>query len=301
VSVPAIAVDPVGNGTGYLTTLAGHLPAGPGQIALGTQTLRALHRSVGQMVRVRVTWAGGVPGKPVTRPMRITGTVVLPAFGLPALAGTDLGTGAVVATPLLSGITTAMGCRGQITCYNFFLIRYRDGAVPPTATATLLAAAAKTHCPPGQCTVTADQRPGEIKNYTGIRDTPLILGLVLALLAVGTLTHVLVTGARRRRRDLAVLKALGCTRSQVRGVVAWQATALAVAALVIGVPAGIVVGRWTWAVFANAAGVSPQATIALPVVLLAVPVVTLLLANLIAAFPGRAAARLRPATVLRTE
>jgi hypothetical protein len=54
-------------------------------------------------------------------------------------------------------------------------------------------------------------------------------------------------------------------------------------------------------VFATEAGVSPQATVALPVVLLAVPAVTLLLANLIAAFPGRVAARLRPAAVLRTE
>jgi hypothetical protein len=87
----------------------------------------------------------------------------------------------------------------------------------------------------------------------------------------------------------------------VRGVVAWQATALAAAALMIGVPAGIIAGRWTWSVFATAAGVSPQATIALPVVLLAVPLVTLLLANVIAAFPGRVAARLRPAIVLRAE
>jgi predicted lysophospholipase L1 biosynthesis ABC-type transport system permease subunit len=226
---------------------------------------------------------------------------VLPAFGLPALPGTDLGTGAVVVPPLLSGITTDTGCKGQITCYNYFLLRYRDGAVPAGATAMLLAGAAQNNCPPGQCTVTADQRPGEIRNYTGIRDTPLLLGLVLAMLAVGTLMHVLVTGVRRRRRDLAVLKALGCTRSQVRAVVAWQATALAAAALLIGVPAGIIAGRLTWAVFANAAGISPQATIALPVVLLAVPLATLLLTSLIAAFPGRAAARLRPATVLRTE
>jgi hypothetical protein len=301
VQVPAIALDPLGQGTGYLTALDGRLPSGPGQIALGMQTLRALHRSVGQTVRVGVTFAGGVAGQPGIRTMRITGTVVLPAFGLPALPGTDLGIGAVVTAPLLSGITADTGCKRQITCYNYFLLRYRDGIVPPGATAMLLAGAAQDHCPPGVCTVTADQRPGEIKNYTGIRDTPLLLGLVLAVLAVGTLIHVLVTGVRRRRRDLAVLKALGFTRSQVRAVVAWQATALAAAALVIGVPAGIIAGRWTWAVFANAAGVSPQATIALPVVLLAVPLVTLLLANLIAAFPGRVAARLRPATVLRCE
>jgi predicted lysophospholipase L1 biosynthesis ABC-type transport system permease subunit len=226
---------------------------------------------------------------------------VFPAFGLPALAGTNLGTGAVVTTPLLSGITADTGCKGQITCYNFFLLRYRDGAIPATAAATLLARTAQEHCPPGQCTVTADQRPGDIRNYAGIRDTPLILAVVLALLAVGTLTHVLLTGVRRRRRDLAVLRALGFTSSQLRAVVAWQATALAAGALVIGVPAGIIAGRLTWAVFANAAGVAPQATIALPVVLLAVPALTLLLANLIAAFPGRVAARLRPATVLRSE
>ena len=300
-SVPAIAVDQMGSGTGYLTALAGRLPSGPGEIALGPQTLRALHRSVGQTVRVQVTWTGGVTGPPGTRVMRITGTVVLPAFGLPSLAGTDLGSGAVVAAPLLSGTTTDTGCDGTITCYNFFLLRYRDGAVPPAATATLQARAAQAGCPPGQCTVTADQRPGDIKDYAGIRDTPLVLALVLALLAIGTLTHVLTTGVRRRRRDLAVLKSLGLTRSQLRAVVAWQATALAAGALVLGVPAGVIAGRWTWAVFATAAGVSPQATVALPVVLLAVPAVTLLLAILIAAFPGRAAARLHPATVLRTE
>ena len=56
VQVPAIALDPLGQGTGYLTALDGRLPSGPDQIALGTQTLRALHRSVGQTVRVRVTF-----------------------------------------------------------------------------------------------------------------------------------------------------------------------------------------------------------------------------------------------------
>jgi FtsX-like permease family len=300
-NVPAISVDPVGGGTGYLTALAGRLPSRPGEIAFGAQTLRGLHRSVGQTVRVQVTWRGGVPGPPGWRTMRITGTVVLPAFGVPALAGTDLGSGAVVTAPLLSGITADTGCDGTITCYNFFLLRYRNGAVPATAEATLLSQAAKAGCPPGQCTVTADQRPGDIKDYNGIRDTPLILGLVLALLAAGTLIHVLVTAVRRRRRDLAVLKALGLTRAQLRAVIAWQATALAAAALVIGVPVGIIAGRWTWAVFASTGGVSARATVALPVVLLAVPAVTLLLANLIAAFPGRAAARLRPATVLRAE
>ena len=123
---------------------------------------------------------------------------------------------------------------------------------------------------------------------------------MLAVLAVATVAHVLLTGVRRRRRDMAVLKTLGFTRRQVLGTVAWEATALAAAALLIGIPVGVVAGRWAWALFADAAGVASQATVQVPLVLLAIPV-TIALANVIAAWPGWTAARLRPATVLRAE
>ena len=129
---------------------------------------------------------------------------------------------------------------------------------------------------------------------------PLLLGAVLALLAAGTLIHVLVTGVRRRRRDLAMLKALGLTRRQVLAVVEWQAAALAAVALLFGVPLGILAGRWSWAVFAGAAGVWPAASVPVPLVLATIPV-TVALAALIAAGPGRAAARVRAAVTLRAE
>jgi ABC-type lipoprotein release transport system permease subunit len=148
--------------------------------------------------------------------------------------------------------------------------------------------------------VTTGQRPADIKNYAGIRDTPLILGAVLALLAVGTLTHVLLTGVRRRRRDLAVLKTLGLLKSQVVMVVSWQATALTTAALLAGLPLGVVAGRWSWALFASFIGIADQADIPVPQLLLAIPA-ALVLANLIAAGPGRAAARTKPAPILHNE
>jgi ABC-type lipoprotein release transport system permease subunit len=148
--------------------------------------------------------------------------------------------------------------------------------------------------------VVSDQRPQDIRNYAGVRDTPLLLGAVLALLAVGTLLHVLVTGVRRRRRDLAMLKALGLVRRQVLGVVEWQAAALAATALLFGVPLGILAGRWAWALFAGSAGVSPAASVPVRLVLATIPV-TVALAALIAAGPGRAAARVRPGVTLRAE
>ena len=147
--------------------------------------------------------------------------------------------------------------------------------------------------------VADDQRPADIQGYAGIRDTPLILGAMLVLLGAAALAHVLVTGVRRRRRDLAILKIVGMRKAQLLRVVSWQATALTSAAPV-GIPLGIVAGRWSWALFAGSLGVAPGADVR-PVAVVAEAAVALLLAVLIAAVPGRTAARVRPAASLRTE
>jgi ABC-type antimicrobial peptide transport system permease subunit len=299
--VAAVGVSQM-HGDGYLTMLAGRPPTNAGEIALGAQTMRALGVRIGQTVRATVDWATGHPGPPTRRLLRVTGTVVLPDFGQSGLSSdTDLGNGAVVSPALLSTIQTFPGCTSaRDTCYSLLLFRYRPGTNLAAARTALLAAAARAGCPYGACTVTANQQPGDIKNYAAIRDTPLTLAAVLGVLAVGTLAHVLLTGVRRRRRDLAVLKTLGFTRGQVLRTVGWEASALAAAALAVGIPVGVIAGRLSWALFAGAAGIADHATVAVPLVLLAIPA-TLLLANVIAAWPGWAAARLRPAQVLRAE
>jgi len=301
--VPVVGVDPI-HGDGYLTMLAGRPPVNTGEIALGAQTMRALGVRIGQTVRARVDWATGELGPATQHLLRVTGTVVLPDFGQAGLSNdTDLGNGAVVSPALLSiaNPSGVPGCTtGRATCYSLFLFRYRPDTDTTAAATALLAAAAMKGCPYGSCTVTADQRPGDIKNYAAIRDTPLTLAAVLGVLAIGTLAHVLITGVRRRRRDLAVLKTLGFTRWEVLRTVAWEASALAAAALVVGIPLGVIAGRVGWALFANATGIASKATVNVPLVLLAIPA-TLVLANIIAAWPGWTAARLRPATVLRTE
>jgi ABC-type antimicrobial peptide transport system permease subunit len=298
--VAAIGINPV-RGQGYFTLLTGHYPSGPGQIVLGAQTLRAIHRQLGQTVPVVANPVAAF-GPARRQTMRIVGVAVFPEFGRGTFAATDLGTGAAVSAPMLSEPFPPTGCGARATCYNFFLLRYRPGTDLAAAASRLTAAVIKLGClpGPGSCSVASDQRPSDIKNYASIRDTPLILGAVLALLAVATLAHALFTGVRRRRRDLAVLKTLGLRRSQVVRVVSWQASALAAAALLAGLPLGVLAGRWAWALFAGSAGVSDQAAIPAAPVLLAVPVV-LVLANLIAAGPGWAAARISPAITLRSE
>jgi len=299
--LPAIGVDQPRDG-GYLTLLAGRAPAKPDEIALGAQTLRAIGRQVGQSIPVTIDQVI-THGPDVRRIMRIVGVAVFPAFSRGSFAPTGLGTGAVVTASVLSvqsqpGATSL--CVTRATCYNFFLLRYQPGTDQGAAAARVSGTLLASGCPPGSCTVGADERPGDIKNYAAIRDTPLVLAAVLVVLAVATLAHVLLTGVRRRRRDLAVLKTLGLARSQLLRVVAWEASAFAATALVIGVPLGVLAGRWAWAVFAGAAGVGSEAEVPVTLLLLAIPV-TLLLANLIAAGPGWGAARVRPAGVLRAE
>jgi predicted lysophospholipase L1 biosynthesis ABC-type transport system permease subunit len=127
-----------------------------------------------------------------------------------------------------------------------------------------------------------------------------LLAALVALLALGTMTHTLVTSVRRRRRDLAVLKTLGFVRGQVAATIAWQATTFAVVALVLGVPLGLAAGRWAWQLTAAALGVDSGPVVPVAA-LVAVVVGTLGAANLVAAGPGRAASRLRPAAALRSE
>ena len=145
--------------------------------------------------------------------------------------------------------------------------------------------------------------PTPLSPVQAVRDVaalPLALSAFLAVLAVGAVGHALSIAVRRRRHELAVLRALGLTRWQSRLVIGTQATLLALIGLAFGIPLGIALGRVLWHAAADITPLAyspPWAALAL---LLIVPV-ALLAANLLAAWPARRAARLRTAHILRTE
>jgi putative ABC transport system permease protein len=144
------------------------------------------------------------------------------------------------------------------------------------------------------------QRPAEVANAGTLRATPSYLAFALAAAAVAALGLTLIASVRRRRRDLALLKALGFTQRQLAAVVAWQATVAAVIGLIIGVPVGALIGRELWTLFARSINVVPEPTVPVFSVIL-VCVGALLFANLVALLPGRSAARTSAALVLRAE
>jgi predicted lysophospholipase L1 biosynthesis ABC-type transport system permease subunit len=148
--------------------------------------------------------------------------------------------------------------------------------------------------------VVLDQRPNGVTNFARIDATPEVLAGLLATLGLAVLGQFVVASARRRRRDFAILKTLGLLRRQLSAISAWQVTTLAGLALLAGLPVGIAAGHWAWALFADALGVAPGAITPAPVVLVIVPAV-LVAANMVAFWPGRRSARLRPAELLRAE
>ncbi|MGO8724140.1 MAG: FtsX-like permease family protein [Acidimicrobiales bacterium] len=292
--------------------LSGHALEADNQIVLGAATLAQFHKRVGDYVTVSYGTPKDAPVYvPPTR-MLIVGSATLPAVGSAGSLHTSMGTGAIVPVGIeppkfqrfLSSPDPTLNGPGMV------FVRLRPGVSPAAGLANLqrLAEAgnrAFLAIPDGggagaSVSVLTVQYPAEIENYRSIGDTPLILAGGLALAAVAALWLTLVASVRRRRRDLALLKSLGFTGRQLTATVAWQATIVAIIGLVVGIPLGIALGRWLWVLFAHEIYAVPLATVpVLPLVLVGLG--ALVLANAVAALPGRYAARTPTGLVLRAE
>lgn len=281
-------------------TTGGHPISGPLQIELGTATLRQLGKHVGDTV----TASAGRTGRKLT----IVGTVTLPSIGLSLADHVSLGRGAMLSDSTLLAL---QGLSSKLTKEESQQNSVSDPAFPSAVAIDL---APRTDAAPLASRIT-DAGPGEtpggtypqprvlgaaIVNSAQMGSQPLTLALVLGAAAVLSLMVALLASVRERRRQLALLKALGLTRRQVRQVIAWQASIILVTAAIIGVPLGIAAGRWAWSSFAVSLGVVPV-TVIPGLALLAGFIALLLAGNLLTAVPASIAARTPPAVLLRAE
>ena len=222
-------------------TTSGHALSGPGQIELGSVTLRQLGKKVGDRIRI------GVPGYEQTAV--ITGTVTLPSFGVGAADHPSLGRGAMVTVGALQAV---MGQSGAQPAESESLPVLPSAAaidLAPGITgaqrATLVAriTSANPDGTPGGSYELHSARASAVINTEQMGGQPLALAAGMAAAALLSLALTMLSLVRRRRRELALLKVLGMTRGQIRAVVAWQATLTLLIAVLVGSLLGIVGGQ----------------------------------------------------------
>lgn len=262
-------------GPGLVPYTAGSAPHGANEIAFGAKTLRDAHLAIGQRVRVS---AGGP-----TRSMLITGRALL----TPSIVNNSVPLGDAVVVS-----DTALRALHAQAPVNVFLVRFNSDN---DAAATRRRLQADF---PG--TVLSAIRPPDVENLQRVDHLPSLLAGLFALIALLTLGNMLVNSVRRRRRELAVLRTMGLVRRQVSAIVAWQATMVALVAIIVGVPIGAAAGRAAWTLVTARLGLPADAIVPGSVLLL-VGVAALIAANVIAVIPGLVATRTPPATLLHSE
>jgi hypothetical protein len=292
--------------------LSGHSLEANNQIVLGAATLAQLHKSVGDTVIASYGTPKDAPVYVPPTPLLIVGTATLPAIGATQTRHTSMGTGAIVSVDIEPPAFKEFIHSPDPTLNgpNMIFVRLRAGAPPAEALATLhriadvankaFAAVPNSAAAGASVEVLPVQYPAEIENYRTIGSTPVLLASGLAIGAVVALGLTLTASVRRRRRDLALLKALGFSERQLAACVAWQSTVAVAVGVIVGTPLGIALGRWLWALFAHEIFAVPSATVP-TLALVYVGLGALVLANVVAALPGRYAARTPTALVLRAE
>jgi hypothetical protein len=258
------------------TVLDGRPPAAAEEVVLGPATARALGKGIGDTLTVE--GAGG-------RELRMVGKGLFtqtPHFSFDQGAWMTVAGFEGVALP-------GDGARDE-----GLLVRFAPGVAVEEGIAGL----AERLGPEAE--IAPSSLPQDVALLRNVRTLPKALAAFLVALGLGALGHVLATAVRRRRHDLAVLRALGFRPMQVAACVAWQAVTVSVVALLLGIPFGIAAGRWSWRWVADSTPLLYVPPVAVTVALLAVPT-ALVLASVMSALPARRAARLRPAEVLRAE
>jgi hypothetical protein len=285
VSIESFTYAPVAGKQVPVVLTAGRMPSTATEIVLAPTTARSVGAGIGSVIPL----TGGTRHP---RAMTVTGIGFVPTG-----AHNTYDAGAWL-TP--AGYDHLFAGARYGFKFHAALVTVRPGA-SPTVVAALMAATAGAKVKGGEGLDFAPPDPiTTMADVTDLAVLPSALAAFLALLAVGAVGHALALAVRRRRRELAVLRTLGLTGSQSRAVVVTQASLLAVIGLAFGIPLGLAVGRGVWrgvAGFVPLAYYPPATVWGLALTVAA----TLIAANVLALWPARRAARLRPGEVLRAE
>ena len=183
--LPAIGVEPL-KGELNPTVVEGRSPAGADEIALGSRDLDRLDIGIGDSV---VVTSGD--GEEIT--LAVVGQAVYPGLGTyPGADRTELARGAVSHHRHPARVRAGFEARS-------LAIAYVAGADPDRVANELLGGL-DVPADVGFI-ILSDQRPGDVVSLGRVRNVPLVLAGMLAVLAAAGLAHGLLGSVRRGRRD----------------------------------------------------------------------------------------------------
>ncbi len=259
------------------TLLRGRLPSSAAEVALGTQTLHDLEASIGDALDVMVS-----DGTANTS-LQIVGTVVLPPTEL-----ATLDEGAVFTPDGLARVA-------QGPPSPELVIGYREGVDAPALERRLGDTAGLTFPVFARANV-----PGSITTVAQASGVAWSLAVFFSIIGIVGLFNALTTSVRREGHDLAILRALGFRGREVRRATLVQALTMSIVGLVIGVPVGLVAGRSVWRGVSGGLGIAADPRVPWLLVWTILPA-TVAVTVVLCWWPGRYAARSRPAVQLRAE
>ncbi len=253
-----------------LPVQSGRLPVGPGEVALGPALAGRLDVGVGDRVEAPAIGGG-------TTSLAVVGTVLTDDIE-------DFAGGAVLTADGLEALAT--GDDG----YRSAWVTWADGVDEDTATAALAA----------DKEIGLPELPADVGNLGQVEAVVRGLACFLAALALAATGHAVFVTARRRRRELGVLRAIGATGHQLAGAIRWMAVVQLAIGLAVGVPLGLAAAGFVWRRIAEGVGVAGDLAVPGAALGTAVPL-TIAAAMVIAAAPAHRAAQLGAADALRAE
>jgi putative ABC transport system permease protein len=254
--------------------LAGRLPLGPQEIAIGRVSARRLDLAIGDQIEL------ATEGNRAT--YEITGLIVPQG-----ISGNDLvGQGAVVTSDGYARLDPEHQPAAAA-------IRLR----PDTDADTVERIATASGVTIGEGGPTP---PPAIRSIARITFVPFVLAALLAVLLTLSVVAAVAVAVRRRERHVGVLRSLGVDRPWLTRAVGWQGVLSTLVPAVVGAPLGFVLGRLVFRMYADRLGTLNGA--AVPVGFVLGGLVMLLVSGIATgAIAGRRARRIAPAALLRAE
>ncbi len=201
VGAPVFSVRPIAGATTTpiaFTLTSGRGPRRQGEAAIGPATAKDLQVGIGDTVAV------GHSGARV----RIVGEALFPGD-----VHAEFDEGLWLAPTEFDRVVPPIPPGGSLSDERVLAVRFAPGANGQRSAAHLESALG-----PLSQDISAPPLPEELTNLRNVHTLPQVLAAFLGLIAIAALASVLLSSARRRGHEFAVLRAMGMTRGNIRTV-----------------------------------------------------------------------------------